>query len=628
MSESAARLPSRPSLEQLRKQAKELSASEGVPLAQAQFELARKYGFSTWAELAHRVETLQPPTLGQFERLARDLLAAFSRADRVAAERAATYFARVFSPQTWRVRLREELGIFGEVQQNPKLTTAETQRFVARAHGFESWDELVAHMSPRNEAAKRDTLPYRIDWKENRVSPQHVLTARDWDQIIAVMIEERITGLDAGGQMTDAVLEKVARLDQVTYLGLGGSDRLTDDGLLSIASMNQLEQIDVGGWRSGITDRGLDVLRHLPLLHTFQAGWSQRISDASLSHLQQCERLEMVNLMGSTTGDGLLRALAGKARLRQVKCGRLLTDAGLRHLHDIPVYKTWQGGTAEYGLMAYDGKPNHLMLDGPITNQGLASLGGLAGIAGLSLFWHVSKLTSDGLSILRDLPQLTFLGCEGKLSDDRAMQHIARIPRLRMLMAQGSVASDDGFVALSGSQTIEYFWGRDCPNLKGRGFAAMANMPALRGLGVSCKQVDDASLAALPSFPALRQLMPMDVSDNGFRHVGKCEQLTNLVCMYCRETGDAATGHIAGLTRLQKYYAGNTRITDRSLEILGRLSTLEELEFWECAGISDHGLPYLAALPRLRSIGIGGSPKVTRRGMDVFPAGITANYET
>ena len=38
-------------------------------------------------------------------------------------------------------------------------------------------------------------------------------------------------------------------------------------------------------------------------------------------------------------------------------------------------------------------------------------------------------------------------------------------------------------------------------------------MPALRGLSVSCLNVDDEGLAALPRFPALRELMPMDVPE-------------------------------------------------------------------------------------------------------------------
>ena len=83
----------------------------------------------------------------------------------------------------------------------------------------------------------------------------------------------------------------------------------------------------------------------------------------------------------------------------------------------------------------------------------------------------------------------------------------------------------------------------------------------------------------------------MDVHDDGFRHVGRCEALEALWCMYCRSTTDAATEHIAGLSRLTRYYAGRTKITDRSLEILAGMPSLERLEFWSCAGITNAGSP-------------------------------------
>ena len=79
------------------------------------------------------------------------------------------------------------------------------------------------------------------------------------------------------------------------------------------------------------------------------------------------------------------------------------------------------------------------------------------------------------------------------------MPHIAAMPRLRFLGAQDTLAGDDGFVALSRSRSIEYIWGRRCHNLRTRGFLALANMPALRGLSVSCLNVDDAGVSALPS---------------------------------------------------------------------------------------------------------------------------------
>ena len=375
-----------------------------------------------------------------------------------------------------------------------------------------------------------------------------------------------------------------------------------------------------------ITDRGLEVLRRLPELRRFQMCWQSGISDAGVANLKSCEHLESVDLLGTYTGDGAIAAMSGKRSLRRLKTGRGVTDAALPVLHQIPIFKTWHGGNIEYSLMSADAEPNHLLLDGAITNAGLAGLAGLDGLFGLTFFWHLTALTGSGLERLSDLPNLGFLGCQDSLCDDEAMRHIGAIPRLRMLMGQGTVATDKGFAALSRSQTIEYIWGRECPNLTGRGFAALSAMPALRGLAVSCKLVDDAALAMLPRFPALRSLMPMDVSDAGFRHVGRCEELEGLWCMYCRNTTDAATEEIAGLRKLKSYYAGQTKITDRSLTILSRMPSLEKLEFWNCSGITNTGVAGLAALPSLREISVDGCRQVSPDALAAFPAHVRTTH--
>jgi hypothetical protein len=353
--------------------------------------------------------------------------------------------------------------------------------------------------------------------------------------------------------------------------------------------------------------------------------WMQTISDEGVAALAGCDELESVDLMGTPTGDGALRALGGKRHLRHLKTGRLVTDEGLGLLHELPVFETWHGGERRYDLMTFAPDPNSLVLDGPFTDRGLEKLAGLDGLFGLGFFWHAQSFTAPGLAALAALPNLGFLGCEGRRCDDEAMQRIAALPGLRMLMAQGTVATDEGFVALSRSRSLEYLWGRECPNLHGRGFAALASMPALRGLGVSCRHVDEAALATLPRFPALRQLMPMDVTDAGFRHVGRCRGLEDLWCMYCRDTGDEATGHLAGLT-LKTYYAGKTRITDASLEVLGRMPSLESIELWETAGVTDAGVAALAGLPRLKRLAISGAPRVTRHALAWLPSRVEIEY--
>ena len=435
--------------------------------------------------------------------------------------------------------------------------------------------------------------PYRVDGKGNVLTVRPLLEEKDWDAVLAAMAERQITGLDAGGQMTDAILERLGRLGHVRRLELAGSKAITDAGLRHLAALPQLSHVD---------------LAFTP------------ITDGAAGALALCHGLERVSLIGTATGDATIDALTGKAALRMLGAGVAVTEAGLALLHAVPRFATWhEDHPIEYGLMDYEAGPTYLKLQSgtPLGPQALEALVGLDGLFALSLD-HPSARAAD-LSPLRALRKLGWLGHD---AGDRTFRQAAALPHLRMLMAQDTEAGDAGFTALSRSRTIEYIWGRRCYNLTSEGFTALAAMPSLRGIAVSCRNVDDAALAALPSFPALRELMPMDVSDRGFRHVGACTDLQALWCMYCRETTDAATEQVEGLQKLRTYYAGATRITDRSLHILSGISSLEKISFWSCAGITDAGVEALAALPRLRELSVDSCPRVTAAVAAAFAANV------
>jgi hypothetical protein len=303
--------------------------------------------------------------------------------------------------------------------------------------------------------------------------------------------------------------------------------------------------------------------------------------------------------------------------------GNEVTDAGLARLHDLPVFKTWQGEEARMELLGFKAAPNFLLLRGSFTDDGLAVLVGLDGLFALNVDSDRLAISGAGLAPLANLPHLGFLAFDAR---DDSMPYIAALPHLRFLMCQDTPAGDDGFVALSRSTSIEYIWGRRCHNLRRRGFSALAGMPALRALSVSCKNVDDQGLSALPRFPALRELMPMDVPDAGYRHIGRCERLESLVLMYCRETTDAATAHIVTLTGLKKYFASYNRITDRTPEILSGMPSLEEITFDSCAGLTNAGIAALAHLPRLRMLSVGSMPRVTADVVAAFGSGVDVKY--
>jgi hypothetical protein len=504
---------------------------------------------------------------------------------------------------------------------------ADAQFVLAREHGFESWPKLVQHIHAVHSAPFiLSSKPpfYRIDWTNNSIEPRQPMSRKDWEDVCAIVKELGITAINSGNLLGDDDLEIISQLDQITSLNLDGSKRLTDKGLRYLARMPQLRELILDGQ---ITDKGLEALDYLRELRVFRMFWQGNITDEGIANLRFCDQLEEVDLLGCNAGDGAIAALAGKPDLRRFKTGRNVSDDGLSLLHQFPAFKTAHAEEPDFGLMSFSAEPTNLLIDGPFTRKGLNNLRGLDGLFGLSFFWHTSRLRGDDLQVLDGLSNLVYLGCQDQLCDDAAMRHIAALPKLRMLMGQGTVATDEGFESFSRSQTVEYFWGRECPNLNGRGFVALSRMPALKGLAVSCKFVDDAALASLPEFPALRELMPMDVGDDGFRHIGRSRQLESLILMYCRDTTDVATSHIVRMPALKKYHAGYTLITDASLEMLSQIKSLEEISFEGCKFISDAGIPFLTTLPGLREVSIGGCPKVTRSGVKGFASGVRVNYD-
>jgi hypothetical protein len=577
-------------------------------LRDVQQALALEYGHESWTALTR---ALAPP---DYDRLAHDFVQAFAR-DEAALARLNAHYRRAFGfddlwADIWRRVYSFRQRAFREPSQALRLDEAQT--LVAQDAGYGSWDALM-----RAGAGGDPPIPAHAI-EDRTIAPRRQLRPSEWDDLIAAIEERDLTSIVAGGLMTDEVLARIARLERVTKLGLGGSRQLSDQGLQHLARMPQLQELNLSEYPGGkLTDRGLEVLRHLPNLRWFEMTWQKGITDAGVANLRFCEQIEHVDLMGTFTGDGAIEALQGKPKLHYVSTGRQVTDAGLRLLQHFPLLKARDA--------AHDA---HLLIDGPFTDEGLASLCGLDGIVDLDLFWHVTAVTADGFAHLVHLPSLETLGADAKLTDDATMPHLAALPRLRNLRAQGTAATDAGFEALSRSATLEKLWtGKDTIGLGNRGFAALSTMPALRNLGTSCRNVDDAALAALPRFAALRELTPIDVRDDGFRHIGRCERLERLVCMYCRDTTDLATEHVAGL-QLRSYYAGLTQITDRSLAILGAMPSLEEIEFYECRGITDAGLGQLAALPQLRRVELSGLPGVTLAGTQVFPARVRVTYTT
>lgn len=593
----------RPSLESLRKEAKRWLASleqhdarerlrralgaipDAPALRDVQLALARENGFLGWTDLK-RAFAPDPEAvadaLALYETKAQALLDAYRTGTPEALER---HYSFTWHRRAWpglRRYVQGDLGKRGADPDEIDITLDEARYLIAREHGFESWNELT-------------TRPVR--------SPRlNVLDAV----------------IDAHGQMTDEMLERLSHLEHVVSLKLSNSKALTDDGIRHLARMPQLRELDLG--QTGVTDRGLEVLRHLPNLESLSLVLT-RVTDTGIAYVRGCHSLQRLNLMWTNTGDGAIRTLSGKQHLSHFWTGNNVTDDGVAALHDLPVFSEWRGGDIEMALLSPETRPNQLTLRGAISDHGLGNLRGLDGLFGLGVDSSL-PLAKAGIGHLATLPRVGWLSIDAK---DDSMPIIARMPALLFLLVQDTSAGDDGFEALSKSQSIEMIWGRSTHNLHNRGFAALSRMPMLRALSVSCLNVDDSAIASLPDFPALREVMPIDIPDAGYRHIGRCGEMESLVLMYCRDTTDVATEQIVGLTKLKRYFNSYTAITDRTPQLLSGMNSLESVTFDACHGLTNDGVAALARLPRLKEVRVAGNG-LTREIAKAFPSGLSVHY--
>jgi hypothetical protein len=594
------------------------NAPAAPTLRDVQHALAREHGFAGWAALKEALERpATPPPLAYYEAAVDALLDAYRTGTPEAMERLYRFAGHRRAWPAMRSYVQLDLGKRPATPgDDVEITRDDARYLVAAGHGFASWDALATFAAtPRTGLAAKPVRVTRSDGDDRET----IAEAREWDVVLAALAAHPSARLEAEGQMTDDVLARVTRVADVTALHLGGSRAVTDDGVRHLARLPGLTHLDLSG--TAVTDEGLTVLGGLPALESISLAGT-RVTDAGVAHLARCRALRRVNLSGTRTGDGALHALAGLDALHDLRTGQLVTDAGLPLMHELPVFKAWRGGEPRMALLGYHAAPNQLALRGTFTDAGMRHMRGLDGLFGLDVDDARLAITAVAMRPLVDLPNLGWLAADAK---DDWMPHIAAMPRLRFLGAQDTAAGDDGFVALSASRSIEYIWGRRCHNLRRRGFAALANMPALRGLSVSCLNVDDAGVSALPSFPALRELMPMDVPDAGYRHVGRCERLESLILMYCRDTTDAATEHVTALPNLSYYFNSYTTITDRTPALLSTMPSLERVTFDACHGLTDAGVATLARLPKLRELRVAGRG-VSARVADAFPPGVRVHW--
>jgi hypothetical protein len=319
-----------------------------------------------------------------------------------------------------------------------------------------------------------------------------------------------------GAGVTDDDVALFARLDGLRKLHILDC-RVFDDALVRrLAGLSRLESLAITNSRIG--DAAVEVIASsFPGLVELDLSSNVNLTGAAMKAIASLGKLERLGLMQTRFNDLHTRRLAKLPELRVID---------LR-------------GMMESGDMT------------------LGVLGRLPHLRGLK--HRSSVVTDEGLADLAKSPALEALLIQDFAITDAAGSHLAALPRLTSLeifRCQGF--GTEGLLALAPLGKLSRLTLRDLPEVTDAGLGVLAKLPALKRLSLhELGSVGDAGLARLADARSLEVL-----------DIWSLPKLT-----------DATVAVIARLPNLRELSVRETGATEKSLESLAALPTLESLTF-------------------------------------------------
>jgi hypothetical protein len=451
---SADRLPDRPNLDHLKRQAKQLRKKTDGRLRDAQRAVAQRYGFDSWDALRNHVDgvtgrvraTEDKPAGIDYEHLVHDTMELRGPLTREIARRLADR----------RVR---------GVKVSAAIPT-DALAYLAEIPTLERVD-LSAHTAlTDNDVTFLERMPQLTAVAFARWG--HV-----GDRGVAVLAgKPRLSRVSLGPGLTDAGVEKLRDFPALVEPGAA-------DSLLSISSARTLTDRALAaiGALQGLA--GLDV-------HTSVFG-SPFFTARGVAHLKKMGALEALNFHGQLVNDAVLREIAAIPRLRWL------------HAQDV--------ASGDDGFIALGRRETletaALRFCHAATDRGVAALATLPRLQALNIGGR--HLTDDAFAPFAATTSLTDLS--PTLSRDPAFIHIAQIPKLERLTNMYNRATTDVATRhLAGHPTLMRYSAFGT-QISDASLHVLADLPSLEFVELdNLFGITDAGLRQLARAPKLRRL--------------------------------------------------------------------------------------------------------------------------
>src|SRR5439155_6410491 len=98
------------------------------------------------------------------------------------------------------------------------ISLDDARLLIAREHGFESWRALTEFVAAQPAGKTFAASPIAVSSGDERGNERAAQTSRDWGAIIALVRHQRLSSLNANGQMTDEALDRISHVNQLTTL--------------------------------------------------------------------------------------------------------------------------------------------------------------------------------------------------------------------------------------------------------------------------------------------------------------------------------------------------------------------------------------------------------------------------
>ena len=239
-----------------------------------------------------------------------------------------------------------------------------------------------------------------------------------------------------------------------------------------------------------------------------------------------------------------------------------------------------------------------------LTGAAMKSIASLPKLERLALVQtRFNDLNTRRLSKLGELKALDLRG--NMEAGDMTLGVVGRLPNLRAFKHRSTVVTDEGLAQLAAAPALDSLLAQDfaITNASGPHLAAMKNLASLEIF--RCQGFGTEGLLALAPLDKLSRLTLRDlpeVGDAGLKVLADLPALKRLYLHELASVGDAGLAQLAAAKNLEVLDLWSVpKMTDATVAVIAKLPNLKELSIRE-TGCSEKALEKLAAIPTLESL--------------------------